>query len=122
MPTMIPVQVTQTQEEADNPTMALPIWRNDLVARIPVTNMTQKTLNFGKKKPTHDFRPVREHMRKLRIKKKESKSKNYKNDKEKVKHGAFPKMDVDGSDKEDLMFARSLYLKEKLDLARGIQN
>jgi len=32
---MIPVQVTQTQEENDNPTMAPPVWDTFLVPQIP---------------------------------------------------------------------------------------
>jgi hypothetical protein len=35
MPTMIPVQVTQTQEENDNPTIALPVWDTFLDPQIP---------------------------------------------------------------------------------------
>jgi len=34
MPTMIPVQVTQTQEEYDNTTMALPLWEDFFVPEI----------------------------------------------------------------------------------------
>ena len=32
---MLPVLVTQTQEENDNPTMALPVWETILVPQIP---------------------------------------------------------------------------------------
>jgi hypothetical protein len=133
---MIPVQITQTQEEQDNPTMAIPFVVNNLVAQIRVPELAQKILNFGIVAPTHELRPVlahvrnknsvREHMRKLRIRKdaskNESKTKNSKK-KGKVKHGAFPKMrDDDGIDKGDIMLARSLHFKELSDLARGINN
>ena len=57
MPTMIPVQITQTQEENDNPTMAFPHWDNFFVpeiAEIPEKKLTQTTLNFEKKSaPTY---------------------------------------------------------------------
>ena len=90
---MIPVQITQTQEEKDNPTMALPFLDTFLVPQIPQKKMTQKTLAFGKKfGPTHELRPVNEHvcgentfvtthMRKMKIRKqgdkKESKTTNF---------------------------------------------
>ena len=83
---MIPVQVTQTQEEYNNPTMALlPLWEDFFVpeiaeiaeiaevaevaeiAEIPERRLTKKTLKcfeFKKKSaPTHELRPVDEHAR-----------------------------------------------------------
>ena len=64
MPTMIPVQVTQTQEENDNPTMALPFLKTFLEPQIPDKKVIKKTLvGFGKKfGPTHELRPVNEHV------------------------------------------------------------
>ena len=44
---MIPVQITQTQEENDNSTMALPFLDTFLVPQIPEKKMTQKTIMFG---------------------------------------------------------------------------
>ena len=44
MPTMIPVQITQTQEENDNPTMALPFLETFLDPQIPERKLLQKTL------------------------------------------------------------------------------
>ncbi len=136
MPTMIPVQVTQTQEENDNPTMALPFLDTFLVPHIPEKKMTQKTLlEFGKKSgPTHEFRPVNEHvrgentfvkthMRKMRIRKKgdkkESKTNNSNKKTGKAKHGAFPKLEDNYNNKGDAQEARSMYLEQFRELARG---
>ena len=69
MPTMIPVQVTQTQEENDNLTMALPFLNIFFVPQIPERMMSQKTLNYFEKKfvkksgPIHEFVAVSEHVR-----------------------------------------------------------
>jgi hypothetical protein len=84
MPTMIPVQITQTQEEIDNPTMAFPHWNAFFVPHIleileipdiheipeiPEKRLTQKTLKYFDKKferktgPTHACVPVDEHVR-----------------------------------------------------------
>jgi hypothetical protein len=103
---MIPVQITQTQEENDNPAMALPFWDTFFVPQIPENKMTQKTLEASGKKsgPTHEFRPVNEHvcgentfvtthMRKMKIRKqgdkKESKTNNSKKKTGKAKHGSI---------------------------------
>jgi hypothetical protein len=75
--------------------------------QIPEKKMSKKTLVFGKKfGPTHEIRPVNEHvrgdntfvpthMRKMKIKKKgdrkESKINNSMNKTGKAKHRAFPK-------------------------------
>ena len=83
MPTMIPVQITQTQEEYDNPTMALPhgddffvpqlaefpeIAETVEIPEIPEKKFTQKTLmkffDFNQKSaPTHECVQVNEHVR-----------------------------------------------------------
>jgi hypothetical protein len=93
MPTMVPVKITQTQEEIDNPTMAIPHWNAFFVpqileikeipeiaeiaeitgiagiAEIPERRLTQKTLKFFDNKferqsgPTHACVPVDEHVR-----------------------------------------------------------
>jgi hypothetical protein len=81
---MIPVQITQTQDEIDNPTMAFPHWdgffESELagnaeiseiaqIPEIPERRLTQKTLKFFDKKferksgPTHACVPVDEHVR-----------------------------------------------------------
>jgi hypothetical protein len=118
MPTMIPVQITQTQEENDN--MALPFLDTFLVPQIPEKKMTKKTLAFGKKfGPTHELRPVNEyvygentfvptHMQKMIIKKqgdkKKYKTNNSKKNKKtgrKAKHGAFPKLEDNYKNKGD---------------------
>ena len=60
---MIPVQITQTQEENDNPTMAFPLWDTVFVPQIPEIpekKLTKKTLKkffeFKKKSgPTHEY-------------------------------------------------------------------
>ncbi len=133
MPTMIPVQITQTQEENDNPTMALPVWGNLFVPEIPEIpekKLTKKTLNcfeFKKKSgPTHALRPVTAHMRKVKNKnqsnKKESKTHNSKKKTGKAKHGAFAKLDDDYKNKGDAMVARSYHLQQLSNLARGIEN
>jgi hypothetical protein len=53
---MIPVQVTQTQEENDNPTMALPVWEIFLDPQIP-KKFLQSKFSFTK---TEDAAPVPE--------------------------------------------------------------
>jgi hypothetical protein len=133
---MIPVQITQTQEENDNSTMALPFLDTFLVPQIPEKKMSKKTLAFGKKYgPTHELRPVNEHvrgentfvtthMRKMKIRKqgdkKESKTNNSNRKKTgKAKHGAFPKLEDDYKNKGDALEARSMYLEQLRELARG---
>ena len=133
---MIPVQVTQTQQENDNPTMAHPVLDTDLVTQIREKKITQKTLlEFGKKSgPTHEFRPVNEHvrgentfvkthMRKMKIRKqggkKESKTNNSNKKTGKAKHGAFPKLEDNYKNKGDAQEARSMYLEQFRELARG---
>ena len=133
---MIPVKVTQTQEENDNPTMALPFWDTFFVPQIPEKKMTQKTLNYFENKfvkksgPTHEFVPVNEHvrgdntfittqMRKMKINKKESKTNNSKKKTGKTKHGAFPKLEDDYKNKGDTPKARSMHLGQLMELARG---
>jgi hypothetical protein len=134
MPTMIPVQITQTQEENNNPTMALPVWDTFLVPQIPDKKMTQKTLAFGKKSgPTHEFRPVKEHvrgentfvtthMRKAKIckqgVKKESKTGSNKK-KGNAKHGSFPKLEAGYKNKGDAQVARSMYMQQLREHVRG---
>jgi hypothetical protein len=136
MPTMIPVQITQTQEENDNPTMAHPVLYNSLVPQIPEKKRIQKTLlEFGKKSgPTHEFRPVNEHVRgentfvkthmhKMRIRKKgdkkESKTNNSNKKTGKAKHGAFPKLEAGYKNKGDAQIARSMYLEQLREIVRG---
>jgi hypothetical protein len=81
---MIPVQITQTQEEIDNPTMAFQHWDAFFVpqlpeisgiaeiseiAEIPERRLTQKTLKYFDKKfenksgPPHACVPVNEYVR-----------------------------------------------------------
>ena len=63
---MIPVQITQTQEENDNPTMAFPFLDTFLVPQIPERKLLQKTL-WAKKEdtpaPEPDFTQVATHKR-----------------------------------------------------------
>ena len=132
---MIPVQITQTQEENDNPTMALPFLETFLVPQqIPEKKVIKKTLmGFGKKfGPTHELRPVNghvcgettfvtTHMHKMKIRKqgdkKESKNNNSKKKTGKAKHGAFPKVQNDY--KESVQLAHSLNIQELRDLVKG---
>ena len=124
MPPMIPVQITQTQEENDNPTMALPFLENFLVPQ-----------QIPEQRVTHEFRPVnahvrgentfvKTHMRKMKIRKqgnkKESKTNNSKKKTGKAKHaGAFFKLEDDYKNKGDAMIARSMQLEQLIALARG---
>jgi hypothetical protein len=133
---MIPVKVTQTQEENDNLTMAHPLLYNSLVPQIPENKRIQKTLlDLGNKSgPTHEFRQVNEHvrgkntfvtthMRKMKIRKqvnkKESKTNNSNKKTGKAKHGVFPKLDDNYKNKGDVQEARSMYLEQIRELARG---
>ena len=66
MPTMISVQVTQTQEENDNPTMAHPVLETYLDPQIP-KKFLQRKLTFEKTEvaapvPEPDFIWVPDHM------------------------------------------------------------
>ena len=62
MPTMIPVQITQTQEENDNPTMAIPFLNPFLVAQIPERKLIQKTMS-AENAPKPKFIQVATHKR-----------------------------------------------------------
>jgi hypothetical protein len=146
MPTMIAVMITQ--EDNDIPTMVLPFLDTLLdphtlldPQEIPAKKMTQKTLNFGNLvapptlNPTHELRAVnghfREntyvttHMRKMKIKKqgtkKEAKTNNSKKGM-KAKHGVFAKLDDDCEDKENVHYARSVYMQQLRDLVKGNKN
>jgi len=144
MPTMIPVQITQTQEENGNPTMAFPHWDDFLdpqlpeIPEIPEKKFTQKTLmkfyDFNKKSaPTHECVQVNEHvrgdktlvpahMRKVKTKP-ESKTNNCnkRTGKAKAKPGAFPRMPGNYKHKGDYQASFSCHLEMQLALSRGIK-
>jgi hypothetical protein len=89
-------------------------------------------MKFG---PTHELRPVNEHvrgentyvtthMRKMKIRKeggkKESKTKNSnKKTPRQAKHGAFPKLEEGYKNKGDAQVARSMYMEQLRKLVRG---
>ena len=121
---MIPVQITQTQEENDNPTMAFPFLDDFLVPEMPVIperQLTQTTLKFNKKSvPTHEYRQVREHVRAdSTLVKAHMRKVNAKERTGKAKHGAFPRMTDNYKHRGDVQVARGLYLEQRLELSRG---
>ena len=141
MPTMLPVLVTQTQEENDNPTMALPVWESILVPQIPKKFIRSK-FSFTKTEdaapvPEPDFIQVPDHTRgstkvkgykkyttpaKSNGNKKKDKSNNSKKRTTgKLKPGAFPRMPVGYKHKGDYDLACSMLSDMKLALTRGIK-
>ena len=54
--------------------------------------------------------------------KKESNTTNSKKKTGKAKHGAFPKLEDDYKNKGDAMMIRSIDLKQKSNMARGIKD
>jgi hypothetical protein len=142
---MIPVQITQTQEENVNPTMAFPHWDDFLDPQLPEIPeipeipekkfLTQKTMknffDFNKKSgPTHACVQVNEHvrgennfvrsyMRKQVKTKNESKTNNSNKRTGKAKPGAFPRMPVGYKHKGDYDVSFSKHLEMKLELTRG---
>jgi len=136
---MIPVPVTQTQEENDNPTMALPVWETILDPQIP-KKFFQSKFSFTKAEdagpiPEPDFIQVPDHIRgstkvegykkyttpaKSHGNKKKDKANNSKKRTGKVlKPGQFPRMPVDYKWKGDYDAAFSDLLNMKLELTRG---
>jgi hypothetical protein len=143
MPTMIPVQITQTQEEIDNPTMAQPVLETYLVPPQIPKKFLQKTLGFKKTEvpapvPEPGFIWVPDHMRgntkvqgykkyfppaKSHGNKKKDKTNNSKKKTGKAKHGAaYAKLDAGYQNKEDALIIRSIDFQQKSNLARGIKD
>ena len=140
---MVSVQITQTQEEIDNPTMAQPVLETYLVPPQIPKKFLQKTLGFKKTEvpapvPEPDFIWVPDHMRgntkvqgykkyttpaKSHCNKKKDKTNNSKKKTAgKAKHDAYAKLDADYKNKGDAMFARSIDFQQKSNLARGIND
>ena len=138
MPTMIPVYVTQTQEDNDNPTMALPVWETFLDPQIP-KKFLQSKFSFTKTEdaapvPEPDFIQVPDHIRgstkvqgykkystpaKSHGNKKKDKANNSKKKTGQAKHGAFPRMPVGYKHKGDYDTSFSVHLEMQLALSRG---
>ena len=123
---MIPVQITQTQEENDNPTMALPFSHPVLVPQIP-KKFFQSKFSFKKTEdaapiPEPNFIRVPDHMRgSTKVQGYKKYSTPAKSHGKAIKHGAFPKLEAGYKNKGDAMKARSLHLEQKSKLARGIK-
>jgi hypothetical protein len=143
MPTMISVQITQTQEENDNPTMAHPVLETYLDPPQIPKQFLQRTLVFEKTEvaapvPAPGFIWVPDHMRgntkvqgykkyttpaKSHCNKKKDKTNNSKKKTAgKAKHDAYAKLDDSYKNKEDALFARSIDFQQKSNLARGIKD
>ena len=139
MPTKVQVQVTQTQEENDNPTMAHPVLNTSLDPRIPKKFLQSKfswTKTVNAPVPEPDFIQVPGHLRgssKVRAYKKYTTPAKSHGNKEKgraiksktktgeAKQGAFPKLEDGYKNMGDAQTARSLHLEQKMKLARGIK-
>ena len=127
---MIPVQITQTQEENDYPTMAHPVLDTFLVPQIP-KKFLQSKFSFKKTEdaapvPEPDFIQVPGHIRgstKVQgYKRYTTPAKSQGNKKKgRAKHGAFPKLEAGYKNMRDAQIARSYHLGEKMKLARGIK-
>ncbi len=131
MPTMLPVLVTQTQEENDNPTMALPVWESILVPQIP-KKFIQSKFSFTKTEdaapvPEPDFIQVPDHTRgsnkvkgykkyttpaKSHGNKKKDKAIKSKKKTGQAKHPGFPKAKADC--KETVQLANTLHIIQYL--------
>jgi len=135
---MLPVLVTQTQEENDNPTMALPVWETILVPQIP-KKFIQSKFSFTKTEdaapvPEPSFIQVPDHTRgstkvkgykkyttpaKSHGNKKKDKAINSKKKTGKAKPYTFPRMPVGYKWKGDYDTAISLHNEMQLELSRG---
>jgi hypothetical protein len=143
MPTMISVQITQTQEEIDTPTMAHPVLETYLDPPQIPRQFLQKTLAFKKTDvaapvPEPDFIWVPDHMRgntkvqgfkkyitpaNSQGNKKKDKTNNSKKKTGKAKHGAaYAKLDAGYKNKGDALVIRSIDIQQKSNLARGIKD
>ena len=136
MPTMISVQITQTQEENDNPTMAHPVLETYLDPQIP-KKFLQRKLTFEKTEvaapvPEPDFIIVPDHMRgntkvqgykkyitpaKSHGNKKKDKAIKSKKKTGQAKHPSFPKAKADC--KETLQLANTLRIQYLKDLVNS---
>jgi hypothetical protein len=128
MPTMISIQVTQTQEENDNPTMAHPVLETFLAPQIP-KKFLQSKFSWAKTEDEApvsgpDFIQVPDHMRgntkvqgykkyitpaKSQGNKKKDKAIKSKKKTGPAKHPSFPKAKADC--KETLQLAHTLRIK-----------
>ena len=142
MPTMISMQITQTQEENNNPTMANPVVDTFLDTHQIPKQFLQRKLTFEKSDvgdpvPEPDYIWVPEHMRgnskvqgykkyltpaKSHGNKKKDKTNISKKKTGKAKHGAaYAKLETDYKNKGDAMMIHSIDLKQKSNMARGIK-
>ena len=134
MPTMLPVLVTQTQDENENPTMALPVWETILAPQIP-KKFIQSKFSFAKAEeaapvPEPDFIQVPDHIRgstKVKgYKKYTTPAKSHGNKKKdskkktgKAKPYIFPRMPVGYKWKGDYDTTISVHIEMQLELSRG---
>ena len=138
---MISLQITQTQEENNNPTMANPVVDTFLDTHQIPKQFLQRKLTFEKTEeralvPEADFIWVPDHMRgntkvkgykkyltcaKSNGNKKNDKTNNSKKKSGKAKHdAAYAKLDAGYKNKEDGMMIRSIDFQQKSNLAKGI--